>query len=134
MESVMHFSHTRWLCHDDIRAIRMVYDLPVKRGNAVYDDTCRRDFPMNQWQRWMYLLNKFILLMAAVFACTSAALFLCTLIYLLLQYLYNRRTGSLRKQRSKESANTVFTKRQAPKGNGKRLITPHGYLWHDEML
>ena len=120
----MHFSHTRALCHDDIRAIRMVYNLPVKRQHAVYDDTCRRDFPMNKWQKWMYFLSKFITFIALVLSCISGFLFVCTLIYLLLRYLNRGQTGPSQKERSKEP----------PKGNDKRLITPHGYLWHDEML
>lgn len=116
----MHFSNRRFLCHDDIRAIRMIYKQPVKRNNNVYDDTCRRDFPMGALQKFMYLLDKYLKLIFLPFLIISFGVFVLTIVYLLI-----RRLISQRKQSPKKDKPIVKSK-----GNNK----PHGYLWHDDMI
>ncbi|UJR10905.1 hypothetical protein I4U23_015092 [Adineta vaga] len=60
MRAVMHLYSSRVMCHDDIRAIRKVYGFAVKRENAQYDDTCRRDFPLNRLQKRVYKIHQWI--------------------------------------------------------------------------
>jgi hypothetical protein len=119
MQSVMDFSNLRVLCHDDIRAIRKVYKLPVKRENAIYDDTCRRDFPMNKLQNLMYFIGKMLKLLFIGFLILSLITFVSTLIYLLVN-----------KRKSKE----VKTSYKKPMMKTKHNLSPRGYLWHDEIL
>ena len=120
MQSVMFFSNLRFLCHDDVRAIRSVYNFTVKRENNVYDDTCRRDFPMGPLQKFMYLLNKYLKLACLPFLILSFGVFVLTILYLLL-----RRCIPERKESTKKEKPIVKSK-----GNNK----PHGYLWHDDMI
>lgn len=120
MESVMYFSNLRFLCHDDVRAIRKVYKYPVKRENNVYDDTCRRDFPMGALQKFMYLLNKYLNLIFLPLVIISFGTFVLTILYLLIRCLIPQRKESTKKDKP-------IVKN---KGNNK----PHGYLWHDDMI
>ena len=119
MKSVMHFSPVRILCHDDIRAIRMVYKSKPKRENAVYDDTCRRDFPLNFWQKLLRMLARAIVLWAILLALISTVLFIVTVLYLLLRKLLRR---------------TPKEKQPSPPAGKTRNVLPRGYLYHDEML
>jgi hypothetical protein len=121
MQSVMHFTYARFLCHDDIRAIRAVYRLPMKRSNAKYDDTCRRDFPMNFVQKWMHRLTTFLTFVAVTLLVGSAMICLLTVLAILIRWY-------LRKRRA-QSQSSAF-----PTNDGKRHVKPRGYLWHDEML
>jgi hypothetical protein len=122
MQSVMHFSNFRVLCHDDIRAIRAVYNLTIKRGNAIHDNTCRRDFPMSTLQKFMYLIGRWIIYLSILFLIISFLIFIFTL---LIRYLLSKRG-------EKQSA----TKSSVMK-DGKARINknkPQGYLWHDDMI
>ena len=116
----MHFSNRRFLCHDDVRAIRKLYNFTVKRENNVYDDTCRRDFPMGPLQKFMYLLNKYLKLAFLPFIIITFAVFVLTILYILLRRLIPERKESTKKAK-------LIVK---SKGNNK----PHGYLWHDDMI
>lgn len=116
----MHFSPIRILCHDDIRAIRTVYKSKSKRDNAIHDDTCRRDFPLNFWQKLMRLIARWIVLGAMLFALISTALFLLTILYILLRKL-------LRRSPKEEEPSS-------PNAGKARNVLPRGYLYHDEML
>lgn len=134
MQSIMHFSAYRMLCHDDIRAIRMIYRLPVKRENAVYDDTCRRDFPMNKLQKLMYLIGRMIILIFSGLFIASATVFILTLVYLLIRYLCQQKFNLFEKRISTTSKSSWLTKDKNLISNNQRKINPHAYLWHDEML
>lgn len=123
MKSVMHFTATRILCHDDIRAIRMVYGSKPKRENAKYDDTCRRDFPIGFLQKLMRLIARAIIFGAILFSIISTSLFLLILLYLLLRYLIRKRSTTS----EKEAPSPVNTRKT-------RNVLPRGYLYHDEML
>lgn len=116
----MYFSNLRFLCHDDIRAIRRVYSYSVKRDNNVYDDTCRRDFPMGALQKFMYLLNKYLKLIFLPFLIVSFGTFVLTILYLLIRRLIPEKKKSVKKDKPILKS----------KGNNK----PHGYLWHDDMI
>ena len=128
MQSLMHFSYLRILCHDDIRAIRAVFKLPVIRQHAEYDDTCRRDFPMNWLQKLMYLLDRYLILGWIILAILSTSIFVLTLIYLLIRYCC--RSSSTGAVTSEETPGSWFKKSTGHKHDVKR----YGYLWHDEML
>ncbi|CAF2381483.1 unnamed protein product [Rotaria sp. Silwood2] len=134
MQSVMHFSTFRMLCHDDIRAIRMVYKFPVKRENAAYDDTCRRDFPMTKLQKSMFLFGRMLMLGLLALLIASLVTFILTLIYILLRYLCNKNSLQFEKQTSSISTSSGLTKDKKPMISGQRKLKPHAYLWHDEML
>ena len=129
----MHFSYLRMLCHDDIRAIRMIYNSSVVRDNAVYDDTCRRDFPMSFLQKLMRFINQCIIFGFIGFIGVSLAMFISTLIYILIRSLMSKRQSS-------SSTSTQVEKPQKPIKNDKPIpktkVTkkPHGYLWHDDMI
>ena len=131
MKSVMDFSNLRILCHDDIRAIRMVYELPVKRDNAFYDDVCRRDFPMNKLQKLMYQLNRLLILFFILILIISIITFISTLIYLFIRHLYEQRSNQSNSLTSIISTNSWST--QNKKAN-KHHHRTHAYLWHDEMF
>lgn len=127
MQSVMHFSYIRILCHDDIRALRMVYKLPIKRDNAKYDDTCRRDFPMGKLQKLMYLIGKLLFWGSTGFAAISTGVFNLTLIYLLIRYFMGKRSND-------STEKPVPIKKDKPMIKSKKTNKPHGYLWHDDVI
>ncbi|CAF0721899.1 unnamed protein product [Rotaria sordida] len=133
MQSVMHFSTFRMLCHDDIRAIRMVYNFPVKRENAAYDDTCRRDFPMTKLQKSIFLFGRMLILCLLALLIASIIAFILTLIYILLRYLCNQNSNQFQKQTSNISTSSWLTKDKKPMISDQRKIKPHAYLWHDDM-
>lgn len=114
MQSVMHFSFLRFLCHDDIRALRRVYNLTLTRENAVYDDTCRRDFPLNFWQKLMAFITKWLILISLFLLALSFLTFILTIIYLLLR--------------------KYFSKRKTSTKSTKKTNKPHGYLWHQDTI
>ncbi|CAF3423198.1 unnamed protein product [Rotaria socialis] len=134
MQSIMHFSTYRILCHDDIRAIRMVYQLPVKRENAAYDDTCRRDFPMNRLQKLMYLFGKTLIVVLLGLLISSSIAFILTLIYLLIRYLYGQYLNKFDKRMSTTSMNSWLSKDKNSMISNPAKIKTHVYLWHDEMV
>jgi hypothetical protein len=119
MQSVMHFSNFRMLCHDDIRAIRSIYNSSVTRENAVYDDTCRRDFPMSFLQKLIRFISQCIIFGFIGFLGLSFLVFILTLIYILI--------------RSKRQSSKVV-KNDKPILKTKANNKPHGYLWHDDMI
>jgi len=123
----MHFSYFRILCHDDIRAIRMVYNLPVKRDNAIYDDTCRRDFPMNKLQKLIYLIGRILNISFIGFIIIS----LITFILILIRYLSKQKSNQIERQLPIKS---TIIKDEKPMIKIKRNAKPHGYLWHDDMI
>jgi len=123
----MHFSYFRILCHDDIRAIRMVYNLPVKRDNAIYDDTCRRDFPMNKLQKLIYLIGRILNISFIGFIIISLITFILTLI----RYLSKQKSNQIERQLPIKS---TIIKDEKPMIKIKRNAKPHGYLWHDDMI
>jgi hypothetical protein len=127
MKSAMLSLNMRLLCHDDFRAIRMIYNQDVTRDNAQYDDTCRRDFPMMFLQKLMHRLAFVLGLVYIALAITSTSIFVLTLIYLLVRYFTRNTTNSLKTQISTQSV-----VRQPIKGN-KIRTGPRGYLHHDEM-
>ena len=128
MQSVMHFSNFRILCHDDIRAIRKVYQFHVKRENAVYDDTCRRDFPMNKLQKLMYCIGRMIKFAFMGYTILSIITLISTVIYVLL----NKRKSKKLKRDISTTSSVIKDKKAMIKIKGN--IKPHGYLWHDDML
>jgi uncharacterized membrane protein YciS (DUF1049 family) len=134
MRAVMHFFPSRVLCHDDIRAIRMVYELPIKRDNADYDDTCRRDFPMNKLQKLMYKISRILTFLFIISLIISIITCVLTLIYLLIRYLWKKESNQFRKQTSTITTNSWVIKDRKPMIKTKRSVKPHGYLWHDEMI
>jgi hypothetical protein len=119
----MHFSNFRVLCHDDIRAIRMVYNLAVKRDNAIYDDTCRRDFPMNKLQKLMYLIGRILNIIFIGFLIISLFIF----ILILIRYLSKQKSRQL-------PINSTIIKDEKVMIKTKRNVKSHGYLWHDDMI
>jgi large-conductance mechanosensitive channel len=130
----MHFSNFRILCHDDIRAIRMVYKLNVKRDNAIYDDTCRRDFPMNKLQKLMYKIGRILNIILIGFFIISLIVFILTLIYLLIKYLSKQKSNQFEKQSPPPPINSTIIKDEKPMIKIKRNVKSHGYLWHDDMI
>ena len=125
----MHFSNFRTLCHDDIRAIRMIYKYPVTRKNAEYDDTCRRDFPMNKLQKLMYFIGRLIIFSFIGFAILSTIALISTLIYILIN---QRKPIGLKREISRNSSIVQIKKPVIIQT--KKNVKPHGYLWHDDML
>lgn len=123
----MHFSYLRFLCHDDIRAIRMIFKLPVIREHVEYDDTCRRDFPMNWLQRLMFRMHRATVALLLYAAISSAVAFVGTIIYLLVRLWQRLRSGRGSGRSATVATNPWPTKDKIP-------IKRHGYLWHDEML
>ncbi len=129
MQSVMHFSNLRMLCHDDIRAIRAIYNSSVVRENAVYDDTCRRDFPMSFLQKLMRFINQCIVFGFIGFIGLSLIVFILTLIYILIRSLMSKRQSSTGVEKPQNPI-----KNQRPILKTKVNKKPHGYLWHDDMI
>ena len=113
----MHLYASRIPCHDDIRALRRVYGLKVTRSNAKFDDTCRRDFPMNSLQYRMRQVHRWILLFFAQLApLISSIVFLLTSLYLLLR----KRTSSLI-----SGPDTSSVQSKSP---------VNAFLWHDDYF
>jgi hypothetical protein len=108
----------------------MVYNLPVKRDNAIYDDICRRDFPMNNLQKLMYLIGRILNFLFIGLLSLSLSVFILTLIYLLIRYLSKQKSNQFEKQ---PSIKLRVIKDEKVMIKTKRNIKPHGYLWHDDM-
>jgi hypothetical protein len=134
MQSVMHSSSFRTLCHDDIRAIRKIYELSVKRDNAQYDDTCRRDFPMNKLQKLMYQIGRIITFSFVISSILSTMTCVLTLVYLLIRYLRRSQPNRFKKQSSTISTNSWLIKDNKAIIGTKHNVKHHGYIWHDEIL
>ena len=115
MKSVMLNTYTRILCHDDIRALRYIYNQTYTRDNAQYDDTCRRDFPPDFWQKLMKLITKWLSICSLILLVVSSVTFILTIIYLLLRKFVPKRQSS-------------------PKTSAKKTNKPHGYLWHQDTI
>jgi large-conductance mechanosensitive channel len=109
----------------------MVYNLPVKRDNAIYDDTCRRDFPMNKLQKLMCLIGSILNISFIGFIIISLIIFILILIYLLIRYLSKQKSNKIERQLPIKS---TIIKDEKPMIKIKRSAKPHGYLWHDDMI
>ena len=128
MLAVMHLYASRIMCHDDIRAIRMVYGLPVKRENAQFDDTCRRDFPLNSLQRLMNNIRRWInRYVIRIGPSISLMVFVLTMIYIILKRRYLNRNNHYETP-SLDSRDS----RQEYHKQHKSAI--NAFLWHDDHL
>lgn len=117
MRAVMHLYASRIPCHDDIRALRRVYGLKVIRSNAKFDDTCRRDFPMNALQYRMRQIHQWIVLcLFKLGPLISSIVFVLTSLYL----LFRRRTPSL------------ISSQDTPSVQSKSPV--NAFLWHDDYF
>jgi len=117
------------MCHDDIRAIRMVYGLSVKRENAKYDDTCRRDFPLNKLQKLMNKIHRWIIFYGfQIGLCISFVLFLLTVIYIILKRRYLNRND----YDGRYSVESDDSQQQQYQKQHKSAI--NAFLWHDDYL
>jgi len=127
MLAVMHLYASRIMCHDDIRAIRMVYGLSVKRENAKYDDTCRRDFPLNKLQKIMKKIHRWIIFYGfGIGSSISLILFILTMIYI----IFKRRclnTNDYDVRYSMESIDSQQYKK-------KHKSAMNAFLWHDDYM
>lgn len=128
MLAVMHLYPSRIMCHDDIRAIRKVYGLPVKRQNAKYDDTCRRDFPLNTLQKIMYKTHHWIIFYVFYIApCISFIVILMTIIYILLRkHCLDRNDNDETSSIQSDDSEQLYRKQH------KSAI--NAFLWHDDYL
>jgi len=128
MLAVMHLYASRIMCHDDIRAIRMVYSLPVKRENAKYDDTCRRDFPLNKLQKLINQIHRWIIFYGFwIGSCISLIVFILTIIYIILK----RRCLNRNDYDMRYSIESNDTQQQYKK---KHKSVMNAFLWHDDYL
>lgn len=117
----MRFHASRIMCHDDIRAIRKVYGLAVKRDNIQYDYVCRRDFPMNGIQKSFYRFNRWIRFDLG--GISSFIVFLMTIIYLILKK--RRFNEEQSHSRSSSQSSQSFANEQKTRLNA--------FLWHDDL-
>jgi hypothetical protein len=112
------------MCHDDIRAIRMVYGFSVKRENAKYDDTCRRDFPMNKLQKIMYKIHRWIIFYGfRIGLSISFGVFLLTMIYIILKRCCLKRNH--------DDIRYSVESDDSPR---RHKIAINAFLWHDDCL
>ncbi|CAF4866078.1 unnamed protein product [Rotaria sp. Silwood1] len=126
--AVMHLYASRIMCHDDIRAIRKVYGLSVKRINSIYDDTCRRDFPLNSVQKQMIKIHRWIIFyICRIALLTSFILFLLTIIYIIfkLNYFHRKNNDQLSSPQSFHSEETYRKRHQT---------VLNAFLWHNDYL
>ncbi len=128
MIAVMHLYASRIMCHDDIRAIRKVYGLSVKRQNAKYDDTCRRDFPLNKLQKLMYQIHRWIIFYVFhVQACVSFVVFILTSIYIIVRKrCLDRNDNDARYSIQSDDSQQPYRKQN------KSAI--NAFLWHEDYL
>jgi cbb3-type cytochrome oxidase subunit 3 len=128
MLAVMHLYASRIMCHDDIRAIRKVYGLSVKRENAKYDDTCRRDFPLNKLQKIMYKIDRWIIFYGfRIGVSISFIIFLLTIIYI----MWKKRPLN----RNRYSETSTIQSNDSEQVNHKHYkTTKNAFLWHDDYL
>ena len=117
----MRFHASRIMCHDDIRAIRKVYGLPVKREDIQYDYVCRRDFPMKRIQKIFYRFNQWIRWDLGIVS--SFFVFFMTMIYLILK----KRFFNGEKSYSRSSSQSDYSEQS---GQKTRL---NAFLWHDDL-
>ena len=120
MRAVMDRYASRVMCHDDIRAIRMVYGYAVRRDNNQFDETCRRDFPPSPLQRLIGSLDRAILAFTRLLRSASTIVFLSTLLYLL-----------LRQRRSSRADEQVASLRPQQRTN-THSSPINAFLWHDD--
>lgn len=104
----------------------MIYGKTVKRENAMFDDTCRRDFPLGDSGSTMNNIHRYIIFGLIAFGIISLATFILTLIYILLRHCLPKRSSSSPTVTTKKLPKMVKTKGPNQK--------PHGYLWHDDMI
>jgi len=124
----MHLYASRIMCHDDIRAIRMVYGLPVKRENIKYDDTCRRDFPLNKLQKFMHRIHRWIHFYAFRFgSLISLIIFLMTIIYI----IFKKRCLNRENYYSRYSIQSDYSEQSTHKQHKTAI---NAFLWHDDLL
>lgn len=118
---------SRIMCHDDIRAIRKVYQLPVRRTNIQYDDTCRRDFPMNSLQKISHRIHR-ILSRYLLYGGSTASFvtFFITVIYLILKNRLSRGERSP----SRSSSQSDYSPPSVKKGQKPQM---NAFLWHDDL-
>ncbi|CAF3335687.1 unnamed protein product [Rotaria sp. Silwood2] len=126
--AVMHLYASRIMCHDDIRAIRKVYGLSVKRVNSIYDDTCRRDFPLNPLQKQFNKCHRWIsFYIFQIALLISFILFLLTIIYIILRINYLHRN-----KYDQSSSPQSFHSQQTYYKAHKTAI--NAFLWHNDYL
>lgn len=126
MRAVMHLYPSRIMCHDDIRAIRKVYNLSVKRENAKYDDTCRRDFPMNKLQKLINKIHQWIILyLFQIGSAFSFIGFFLTVIYIILRRCFLNSNDY-------DSRYSIQSDHSQPKKQHKSGI--NAFLWHEDYL
>ena len=118
---------SRIMCHDDIRAIRRVYDLPVQRTNIQYDHVCRRDFPMNRIQKIFYRIHQWIsvYLFFGGLSFSSLAVFITGIYSILKRRFIHRETSSSRSSFQSDYSQSSFQQRPKPPINA--------FLWHDDL-
>lgn len=120
------------MCHDDIRAIRMVYGLPVKRENNRHDDTCRRDFPLNRIQKIMYQIHRWLnFYISTIGSSISFIVFLLTSIYIILKRRCLKRNNNNDDDSSSSSTMSDNSQQQYQKPHKS---TMNAFLWHDDYL
>jgi len=109
-------------------AIEKVYGLSVKRQNAKYDDTCRRDFPLNKLQKLMYKIHRWIIFYVFhVQACVSFVVFILTSIYIILRKrCLDRNDNDGRYSIQSDDSQQPYRKQH------KSAI--NAFLWHDDYL
>jgi hypothetical protein len=129
MLAVMHLYASRIMCHDDIRAIRKVYGLAVKRENAKYDDTCRRDFPLHKLQKLMLNIHRWIIFYGFYIGLSiSFVIFLLTVIYI----IWKRRLFNRNNDDSERSSVQSDDSEHEYDKQSKR--TRNAFLWHNDYL
>lgn len=118
---------SRVMCHDDIRAIRKVYGLSVRRENIQYDQICRRDFPMNYLQKIFYRIHRRIYFYVFYWGLTSSLIVICiTGIYLILKnYFFHRENLS-----SRSSLQSDYSSQSIRKEHQSQM---NAFLWHDDL-
>jgi hypothetical protein len=128
MRAVMHLYASRIMCHDDIRAIRKVYGLPVKRQNAKFDDTCRRDFPLNSLQRIMNNIHRWITRYVFLIGpLITFVVFVFTMIYI----IFKRRCLNKDEHYETSSLDSYDSQPQYHKQHKSAI---NAFLWHDDYL
>ena len=125
MKAVMHFLSSSVMCHDDIRAIRAVYNLKVIRSHSKFDDTCRRDFPMNYLQKLFYKISQLLVITMISYLIGSCCTFFLILAFLLLHQRFYSKTS--------EDKKPINLNIKPDEKSKKKGFSSHGYLYHDEI-
>lgn len=125
---MMRLFSSRIMCHDDIRAIRAVYGLNVKRENIKYDHVCRRDFPMNQLQKRFVEIHRWIHFYGfRLGSLISFVVFLITMISILLR----RHCSTSGNSSSRSSIQSDYSEQSFRKQHKSAI---NAFLWHDDLV